>query len=273
MAILTYLVMNVSALHSQQPSIILYETWEQGNFNNWDDDFVQGDTTIETNPVYEGVYAVKQRSTNPGNLVHFFGDHPGINGSMVTDVSLEEYYYPSSGFRWPSSDLKLWIMNCFESWGAGYNTAAGQGKPHTWAAYYMTISVNSRGEPFGQLTRADGLDGPGDLWHNYWQNIGSVVALNPGEWNKLKFRLKLNDLGQNNGIFQLWVNDALKCEYSNMNFRGTYSKYGWNHLMMSMHANPSHPQSQWITRDNILILSGTSDTSAPRPPTGLRVVQ
>lgn len=252
---------------------LLFEDWEQNNLNNWDDDFIQGDTTIDTNPVYADSYAVKQRSSNAGNLVHFFGDHPGVDQDMVTDVTVEAYIYPDPSFSWPSSDMKLWIMNSFESWSANYTLAEGRGKPHKWAPYYMTISVDGSGQPFGQLTRADGLGGAGDLWHNFWQNVGSPVALTPGAWNKIKFRLKLNSLGAADGIFQLWVNDELKCDYSNMNFRGTYSDYGWNHLMMSMHASPSHPQSQWISRDNISLISGAGDTGGlPPAPTGLRIL-
>jgi len=276
------LIVIMSALLTSTTSwcaTILFENWENNSVTNWDDDYVAGDTRIATSPVYAGAYAIKMQSSNPGNYVHFFGDHLGVNGNTVTDVTVEEYYFPSSNFFWPSSDMKLWIMNCFESWGAAYNTAGGQSKPHTWAPYYMTISVNGYGQPFGQLTRADGLGGMGALWQNYWQNVGSAVSIIPGQWNKFKFRLKLNDLGQSNGVFQLWVNDVLKCNYSNINYRGTYSTYGWNHLMMSMHANPSHPQVQWISRDNILISSGVvipnpnPDQSAPSPPTGLRIIQ
>ena len=235
--------------------LVLSETWENDNTNNWDDDFIAGDTHIDTDPVYEGNYAIKMESSEPGNYVHFFGDHPGIDGDMVTDVTIEEYYYPSPGFQWPEG-LKLWIMNCFESWGAGYNLAEGQSKPHTWAPYYMTTWVNNRGELAGQLVRSDGLGGTGALWQNYYQNIGSPVSLTPGTWNKIKIRLKLNTIGSSDGIYELWVNDEKKCYYTNVNYRGTYSIYGWNHLMMSMHAFPSSPQSQWISRDNIEIHSG-----------------
>ncbi|MCJ8503005.1 polysaccharide lyase [Desulfatitalea alkaliphila] len=253
--------------------VILDETWEQNNVNNWMYDFVAGDTALDTSPVYAGNYAIKMRSSNPGHYVHFFGDHPQLNqpDEMVTDVTVEEYYYPPVDFQWPASDLKLWINNAFESWGAGYNLANGQSKPHTWAPYYMTISVDGSGRPFGQLTRADGLGGTGALWQNYWQNKGSAVSLVRGQWNKVKYRLKLNDPGQNNGIFQLWVNDVLKCDYGDINFRGNYSTYGWNHLMMSMHANPSHSQNQWISRDNIRIVSGTSGSGSILPPLRLRI--
>jgi len=268
-----------AATPPHSPSIdyveILNETWEQNNVNNWKYDYVAGDTRIDTNPIYAGNYAIKMGSSSPGSYAHFFGDHPQLSqpSDSVTDVTVEEYYYPSTGFKWPSSDLKLWIMNCFESWGAGYDLATGKSKPHTWAPYYMTISVDGSGKPFGQLTRADGLGGTGELWGYYPQNQGSSVSLVPGQWNKIKFRLKLNDPGKNNGVFQLWVNDVLKCNYSTMNFRGTYTSYGWNHLIMSMHANPSHPQIQWISRDNIRIMGGqpTAYPSPPSPPTGVKV--
>jgi len=252
---------------------ILLEDWENNSINNWDDDLIIGDSHIDTDPVYGGNYAIKMESSNPGNYVHFFADHPGVGGDMVTDVTVEEYYYLSLGFQFPSIGMKLWVMNCFESWGAGYNFAAGQPKPHTWAPYYMSISVYGDGQLYGNLTRADGLGGTGDLWHNYQQNVGSAVALKPGSWNKIKFRLKLNSLGNSDGIFQLWVNDELKCNYFNLNYRGTYADLGWNHLMMSMHANPSHPQSQWISRDNIFIFSGLeSAPSVPSAPSSLIVI-
>ncbi len=244
--------------------ILLLEDWEDNNINNWDDDYIQGDTYIDTAPVYQGNYAIKMVSTNPGNYAHFFGDHPGVDGEMVTDVTVEEYYYPGTGLQWPSIGLKLWVMNSFEAWNAGYSSAEGQGKPHTWAPYYMTIRVDNKGEFFGQLSRSDGLGGGGELWGAYPQNQGAPVTLVPGTWNKIKFRLKLNTLGISDGIFKLWINDVLKCDYSNMNYRGTYSSYGWNHLMMSMQGNPSHPQAQWIKRDNIIISTGEGSViSAP----------
>ncbi len=251
----TLIVTYASSITDTAPQkIILEDGFEANNVINWDDDFIRGDTHIDTSPVYQGTYALKMESSDPGNYAHFFGDHPGVDGEMVTDVTVIEHYRPSENFDWVTG-LKLWIMNCYESWGAGYYLAAGQSKPHTWAPFYMTISVNGNGEPYGQLTRADGLGGPGTLWQNFWQNVDQPAAFSKGQWNKLRFRLKLNSLGANDGIFQLWVDDKLKCNYSDVNFRGTYSQYGWNHLMMSMHANPAPTQSQWVSRDDIQIIS------------------
>ena len=124
-------------------------------------------------------------------------------------------------------------------------------------------AVNSIGEPFGQLVRNDGLiesgacdndqgTPDGARWVNYTQNQGSAVALSQAQWENVKFRLELNSLGSSDGIFQLWINDVLKADYSNMNFRGQYSDYGWNHLMMSFDQSTDGPL-EYVARDSILI--------------------
>jgi len=93
-----------------------YEDWEGKNFDNWDDDFAKGDSSIGTDPVYKGKYAVKQRASNAGIQAHFFGDHPGINKKIIEDVTLESYLYFPPNFQWPSGGITVWTMACFESW-------------------------------------------------------------------------------------------------------------------------------------------------------------
>jgi hypothetical protein len=244
-------------------NVILYEDWEKKNFKNWDDDFSQGDNTIESDPVFAGEYAIKQRASNPGSLVHFFGDHPGVDKKTIEDVTLESYLYFPPEFQWPADGVTLWTMACFEGWSAGYNKAKGSGKPLTWAPFYVMIALKGNGAPLMFLTRADGLGGPGDLYRTLGQNIGETKPIESGAWIKLKLRLKLNTLGNKDGVFQLWINDDLKCNYSDINFRGNYQKFGWNHLMMSFLGNPTKSESQWISRDNILLTAGESTSTVP----------
>jgi hypothetical protein len=147
-------------------NVILYEDWKNKNFKNWDDDFRKGDTTIESDPVHEGKYAIKQKASDPGSLVHFFGDHPGVNKKTMDDVTLESYLYFPPGFQWPSGEITLWTLASFEGWGAGYNKAKEAGKPLTWAPYYIMIALKGNGAPLAFLTRADGLVHiPLDLGH------------------------------------------------------------------------------------------------------------
>lgn len=249
------------------PYQILSETWESGNDSNWRCDYIQGDSRVNTNtPVYAGSYSFKQWSSSPGNYVHCFADNANLGSAMgeqVTELVVEEYLRPSSGYDWVTGH-KLWIANAFEAWGAGYDTAGGQGKPHSWAAYYMSISVTSDGTPYGELTRADGLGGTGTLWEHYWANTGSgAIALDA--WTHLKYRLKLNTPGLSDGIFQLWINGTLRCNYSSVNYRGTYENKGWNHLMMSLHSSPEPSSAQFMARDNIVLYSGFIEEPPPTP--------
>lgn len=253
-------------------TLILFDGFESLNLNNWHDDYRAGGETFVTSPVFGGSYALQVPTDNAGTYAHFFADHPGIGGAMVDDVTLEEYLYVPSNAVWPDANAsKLWLMNCFESWTAGYNLAAGQGKPNAWAPYYITLSINQYGQPFGQLTRADGLGGTGELWTNLWQNQGSPIALTKGAWNKMIWRMKLNTLGQSNGILQIWVNDVLKANYSSINYRGTYSQYGWNHLIMYISGN--YPQRNLFVRDNIALYSSsqTLTQQPPSAPTNLQI--
>lgn len=245
-------------------NVILYEDWENKKFKNWDDDFRKGDTTIDSEPVQEGKYALKQRASNPGSLIHFFGDHPGVNKKMMDDITLESYLYFPPGFQWPSGAVTIWTMASFEAWGAGYNKATGKGKPLEWAPYYIMIALKGSGAPLASFTRADNLGGPGELYRTYGQNMGETHPIKLGVWTNLKFRLKLNTPGKKDGVFKLWINDDLKCNYSDIDFRGSYEKYGWNHLMMSFLGNPSRSDSQWISRDNILLTAGEDIFSAPK---------
>jgi hypothetical protein len=164
----------------------------------------------------------------------------------------------------------MWIVNAFEDWNANYALAEGQSKPHTWAPYYMTVYLNGSGQMVGQQVRADGLPGAatGILWRDFPQNVGSPVSLQLNAWNKIKFRVKLNTPGLSDGIFQIWINDVLKANYPTMNFRGSYTARGWNHLMMSMHANTGLPANTYLYRDNISLWSGTPDGT--RVPSTIR---
>lgn len=249
------------ALPSSAIAALLSETWEQNNTLEWRCDYVAGSSVISGTQVHGGSLAFRMPSdygaVNPGNYVHGFGNHPSCNvgGTMVTDVTLEEWIYLDTGYVLPTDGMKIWIVNSFEDWGSNYSTAEGQGKPHSWAPYYFFVNLNSSLQPRGVNTRADNLGGTntGELWHEYAQNQGSPVAIAVTTWTKLKLRLKLNTLNQSDGIFQMWINDVLKAEYTNMNFRANLTSYGWNHLMLSNSTNSLVTRNQYTYRDDLVL--------------------
>ena len=175
-----------------------------------------------------------------------------MDGVLRDDITVDHWYYLPADFSYPPIELKIWISNSFHGWGA-YPTSQGQSKPNTYAPYYMTIALlgSSHGADagtfYGELTRADGLGAPsntGSLWQMYAQNQGTPAKATLGQWHHIRFRTKLNTVGQSDGIFQLWINDVLKAEYSNVNYRSSYTAHGWNHLMLIPHYNNSVPKQR-----------------------------
>lgn len=267
-------------------SVVLNDGFESGNDNNWECDYLAGDSSVVTSTPspQAGTYSFKQPSSDSGNIVHGFGDHSECaSGTLVDDIKIDSYIYLQTGFQWPSSDLKFWIINSFLSWSAGCSEANNSAKPHAWAPYYLTIAGDGDGDLFGQLVRADGLVTNGScstsvtdgaLWTNYVANEGTA-KLQAGQWNHVVVRAKLNTIGEADGLLQIWVNDTLVAAYDEMNYRGSYAGTGWNHLISSFHANPSHPQSQYRGLDSVLIYSGTEANLGVVPigaPTGAMVI-
>jgi PKD repeat protein len=240
---------------------VIRDDFEAGNLDTWDDDLRQGQLSIQSAVKHSGnnalVYrhdpSVSPTSDNWGAL--FFGDHPGVYESLQDEIWLEYWTYFSPGFQWPSFGQKMFIISAFESWSAGYAS------PNSWSPYYLTLYVGNNGQVTGELNRKVGTN---PAWSTLAQNIGSPMPLQGGNWYKIKCHLKLNSLGATDGVFELFIDDNLKTQYNNINYREDYSDYGFNHLVLSTYAYNSTPQVQEQYWDDFK-LSG-SNISEPMPP-------
>jgi hypothetical protein len=251
---------------------MLSETFESQNMNNWMGNWVPGTEAFVTSPVHGGTYALRTNvRATAGDYTHLFGDHPQIGDAQVTDFTSEEYIYFQNPFTWDTVGIHMWTLNAFEAWGAGYSTANGQGKPNSWAPYYITVGIVNSGELFMYLVRADGLPGgaTGAIWENHYQNQGQTYLISPGQWYKVKYRAKLNTPGSSNGIFQMWLNDTLIEEYTNLNYRASYTTRGWNYDQMRFDGSGSMPNPQYIYRDDITLYSGDPASPPPAAPTNI----
>jgi hypothetical protein len=261
---------NYSFTTQSEPSsnIILQDDFQSGNINNWLDDAKVGNFIVQNTTVHSGEYALQNSlikdAHDTGWLSHFFADHPlGPNGNQEDEVCLEWYAYFSPGFVWPSDSVKMFIMAAFESWSAGYPPF------NSWSPYYLTVAVDGNGLPFAILNRKTSGS---TLWRNMPQNQGSPTVVNPGQWYKLKYHLKLNTPGNSDGICEVWINDQLKVKYTDVNYRDSYTRYGWNHLMITASATPVSPQNQEMYWDDIVLSVGSPWDSPPAPPTDLTII-
>ena len=86
---------------------------------------------------------------------------------------------------------------------------------------------------------------------------------------------KLNDAGVKNGIFQLFINNNLEVESTNLNWVGAYNNYGINAVFFENYWNNGSPVDQTRYFDNLVIstkpIGCGVTTPLPMPPKDLTV--
>ena len=254
------------------PSWILCDGFESGDMSYWSNDLNTdgGRLTTTTTAPHGGANAAQESyaAGTPGDGwgAKFFGDHPLLQtpGAAVNDFYLRWWSKFSPGFAFPSTSAKSWIVAAFESWSANYPG------PNTWSPFYIIVETR----PDGTSTLTIHRKVPVDEWQSLPQNIGTPVAPATGAWHEMQVHLKLNTPGASDGVAEMWIDGTQKASYTSVNFRGTYSRFGWNHLVLSPYASPSSPSSQTQYWDGVVgstaFVSGVADTVPPPAPTIFR---
>ena len=65
--------------------------------------------------------------------------------------------------------------------------------------------------------------------------------------------MRLNDAGQSNGVFDLWINGTLEANRSGLNWVGAYSAFGINAVFFENYWNDGAPVEQTRYWDNIVV--------------------
>jgi hypothetical protein len=76
---------------------------------------------------------------------------------------------------------------------------------------------------------------------------------NFGKWQCVEARVKLNQTGLTNGLFQIFINGKLEAENTALNWVGTYSDYGINAVFFENYWNNGSPVTQTRYFDNLVI--------------------
>jgi uncharacterized protein YjdB len=131
---------------------------------------------------------------------------------------------------------------------------------HVWSGgnssnwNYLLIEPVSGTDTQGNL-RASGYN---DAANFRW--LGSKTGTTPifssanvGQWYCIESRVRLNDAGQSNGVFQLWIDGREEAISSGLNWVGSYSAYGINSVLLENYWNNGSPQAQERYFDNLVV--------------------
>ena len=65
--------------------------------------------------------------------------------------------------------------------------------------------------------------------------------------------MRLNDAGQSNGTFELWIDGSLDAQRTGLNWVGSYSAYGINALFLENYWNAGSPVAQDRFMDRLVV--------------------
>lgn len=154
---------------------------------------------------------------------------------------------------------------------------------HVWSgedpgnqSEYLMLDPASGTDPAGNLATSQYNDAANLRWLGIKASGFPVFAKqNFGKWHCIEAHARLNDPGQSNGVFQLFINDKLEAEHNSLNWVGNYSRYGINAVFFENYWNNGSPVTQTRYFDNLVISTkpigcGVSSLAPPNPPTNVR---
>lgn len=150
-----------------------------------------------------------------------FGDHVNYAGDAVDEFWLEFDSKIDSPYTWPSDSQKIAIVN--------FTDGVATDRRYQVYVYantdgnYAIDTVNIGTWTFTELPNNTNLP---------------ATAVNLGSWDNIKLHVAVNTAGNSDGTVQLWVNDVLKVDYSNVNINES-TGYMPNKLILSSYATDS----------------------------------
>lgn len=74
-----------------------------------------------------------------------------------------------------------------------------------------------------------------------------------GTWFCVEARAKLNDAGQSNGVFELWINGNAEAQRTGLNWLGSFNTYAINAVYLENYWNDGSPQAQERYMDDFVV--------------------
>ena len=74
-----------------------------------------------------------------------------------------------------------------------------------------------------------------------------------GEWHCIEAHVRLNDAGQANGVFELWIDGRAEASRTGLNWVGAYDDFGINAVFVENYWNAGSPRQQERYIDNLVV--------------------
>ena len=131
---------------------------------------------------------------------------------------------------------------------------------HVWSggqssnSSYLLIDPASGTDSAGTLVTTTYNDFANLRWLGAAQSATPIFdAAHVGQWYCVEAHVRLNDAGQANGTFDLWINGNAEASRSGLNWVGSFSDYGINSVYLENYWNNGSPVAQDRFMDNFVV--------------------
>lgn len=130
---------------------------------------------------------------------------------------------------------------------------------HVWSgsqkdADYLVIDPASGTDELGMLQAEKYNDFARLRWLGYTRGTTPLfVDSAAGRWYCVEAHAKLNDPGQSNGVFELWIDGSPDARKDGLNWAGAFSAYGINAVFLENYWNAGAVQPEERYFDNFVV--------------------
>ncbi len=201
-----------------------------------------------------------------GGLKLAFGRTPGANFRPVDDGTADyrDIYwrmYLKHQAAWTGGGgdkLSRAIVFAGDNWSeaaiahvwSGNSSRDGQNE----SRYYLLLDPASGTDAAGNLQTTRYNDFDNLRWLGIEQGATPLFdSDHVGRWYCVEARVRLNDAGEANGVFEFWIDDVLEARKTEMNWLGAYDAHGINAIFFENYWNSGSPVAQERYFDNIVV--------------------
>lgn len=290
---MTALAALATTAHAAQP--LECTNWQQAHPQwLWCDDF-ESDSSLEQNyydvnrvggkfgvvgdTAYGGTKALRNGYVKgvegAGWLKLSIGKTP-VSPKRYLDRNFEDVYwrfYMKTAPNWVGQGWKVTRATIFAS--SSWSQAA---IGHLWSDNKLGLALDPVSGVSGSTVVTTGWnDFPNMKWIGAAAGPVQVYAPeNRDKWYCIEVRMKLNTPGKADGEFTYWLDGQQQAQRTGLNFRGNYTAYGINTIMLEGWINNGSPQDQNRYFDNFVVSTAKigcfapTPVSPPAPPTGVK---